>query len=209
MELTKGSSSPRLARLLKRPGCPWVCRPWAVAEGSARPFPEGRLPLTPGWLLSLHGYTETKNGGKTGKENPNLLLAASSRLGREWTALSQPLQAQGTLPGEKEEELETEREGKVRTTSRKQGSSWRLLLSSAVPPASTTSTHTCVCTHTQTLAREKGWSGFPSCRQERAHRLDSPRAVYPGESGPGTPATPGTHLPPGSTPTMTSQSRER
>ena len=64
-----------------------------MAEGSARPFPEGRLPLTPGWLLSLHGYTETKNGGKTGKENPNLLLAASSRLGREWTALSQPLQA--------------------------------------------------------------------------------------------------------------------
>ena len=33
MELTKGSRSPRLARMLKRPGCPWVCRHRAVVEG--------------------------------------------------------------------------------------------------------------------------------------------------------------------------------
>ena len=83
---------------------------------------------------------------------------------------------------------------------------------SAVSPASTTSTHACVHTHThthtQSLAREKGWSGFLSCRQERAHILASPRIVYPGESVPRTPAIPGTHLPPGSTPTTTSRSRE-
>ena len=68
-------------------------------------------------------------------------------------------------------------------------------------------THTHTHTHTESLAREKGWSGFPSCRPERAHILASPRTVYPGESVPGTPATPGTHLPPGSTPTPTSWSR--
>lgn len=29
--------------------------------------------------------------------------------------------------------------------------------------------HTRVRAHTHTLAHEKGWSGFPSCRQDRAH----------------------------------------
>ena len=33
MELTEGSRSPRLARMLKRPACPWVCRHRAVVEG--------------------------------------------------------------------------------------------------------------------------------------------------------------------------------
>ena len=46
----------------------------------------------PGWFLSPCGYTETGNEGKPGKkENPDLPVA-SSYLGREWTALSQPHQ---------------------------------------------------------------------------------------------------------------------
>lgn len=32
MELTEGSRSPRLARMLKRPACPWVCRHRAMVE---------------------------------------------------------------------------------------------------------------------------------------------------------------------------------
>lgn len=55
------------------------------------PSPREGFPQ-PGWFLSPCGYTETRNEGKPGKkENPDL-SAASSRLGREWSALSQPRQ---------------------------------------------------------------------------------------------------------------------
>ena len=69
----------------------------SMPRDPAHPLPEGWLPLTPGWLLSLRGYTETKNSGKQGRKIPTFRRRPPPASERQRTALSQPHRL--TVPG--------------------------------------------------------------------------------------------------------------